>query len=210
MLISCKSRHWTNISCKKGHKLIFRYHFLFKLESNFTFLVKKLHKILLQNNNLKVDFVEFAFFTLSASVSSRCHSFGYQCCTSALCFETLVSVKFKIFFYCSHLIKKSKPIDKMQPGSLWTHCCILSLRSLLWSALSLSPPLYSFQTEGSWGRHLRWRCIGKATGLALPITHRRGRHTPTQPAPHTAWALSSKISGMISVKLGVYFRFPSS
>lgn len=75
----------------------------------------------------------------------------------------------------------------------------------------LSKPLstlYSFQTEGSWGRHLRWRCIGKATGLALPITHKRGRHTPTQPAPHTASALSSKISGMISVKLGVYFRFP--
>lgn len=70
--------------------------------------------------------------------------------------------------------------------------------------------LYSFQTEGSWGRHLRWRCIGKATGLALPITHRRGRHIPTQPAPHTAWALSSKISGMISVKLGVYFCFLSS
>lgn len=69
--------------------------------------------------------------------------------------------------------------------------------------------LHPFQTEGSWGRHLRWRCIGKATGLALPITHRRGRHTPTQPAPHTAWALCSKISGMISVKLGVYSHFPS-
>lgn len=70
---------------------------------------------------------------------------------------------------------------------------------------------YSVHTEGSWGRHLRWRCIGKATGLALPITHRRGRPTPTQPAaPHTAWALSSKISGMISVKLGVYLWFSVS
>lgn len=85
-----------------------------------------------------------------------------------------------------------------------------NLRILKLPSLHVSlHPCTLFQTEGSWGRHLRWRCIGKATGLALPITHRRGRHTPTPPAPHTAWALCSKISGMISVKLGVYSHFPS-
>lgn len=41
--------------------------------------------------------------------------------------------------------------------------------------------------------------------LALPITHRRGDHTPPAPPPLTALALSSEISGIMSLNRGVYF-----
>lgn len=146
--------------------------------------------LLLQSNSLEDDFGRICLWSVSACVSSGCqlsHSTFFE--FSFLCWlNCIISVTMKV-----------------QPDSRWTHGC--GVRSLRVRSKCLST---FFQTEGSWGRHLRWRCIGKATGLALPITHRRGRHTPTQPAPHTAWVLSSKISGMISVKLGVYFHFPSS